>query len=96
MKGEVADSMIKILNMFGGEFDGGFQVNVLTPNVKGIKEMLTLYESEQILNQEAQRKIKETKQLNYLTGYDRDRLIKEIISRPPSIDYQSIIMKEQK
>lgn len=86
----------EILNMFGGEFDGGFQVNVLTPNVKGIKEILTLYESEQMLNQEAQRKIKETKQLNYLTGYDRDRLIKEIISRPPSIDYQSIIMKEQK
>ena len=86
----------EIKEAFDGEFDGGFQVNVLTPNVKGIKEMLTLYESEQILNQEAQRKIKETKQLNYLTGYDRDRLIKEIISRPPSIDYQSIIMKEQK
>ena len=86
----------EIFHTFNGEFDGGFQVNVLTPNVKGIKEILTTYESEQLLNQEAQRKIKETKQLNYLTGYDRDRLIKEIISRPPSIDYQSIIMKEQK
>lgn len=85
----------EIFNMFDGEFDGGFQVNVLTPNVKGIKEILTLYESEQMLNQEAQRKIKETKQLNYLTGYERNRLIKEIISRPPSIDYQSIIMQEQ-
>lgn len=81
----------EIQSAFNGEFDGGFQVNVLTPNVKGIKEILTTYESEQMLNQEAQRKIKETKQLNYLTGYDRDKLIKEIISRPPSIDYQSII-----
>lgn len=81
----------EIQSAFDGEFDGGFQVNVLTPNVKGIKEILTTYESEQMLNQEAQRKIKETKQLNYLTGYDRDKLIKEIISRPPSIDYQSII-----
>lgn len=83
----------EIQKAFDGEFDGGFQVNVLTPNVKGIKEILTIYESEQILNQEAQRKIKETKQLNYLTGYDRDRLIKEIISRPPSIDYQSILQQ---
>lgn len=81
----------EIQSAFDGEFDGGFQVNVLTPNVKGIKEILTTYESEQMLNQEAQRKIKETKQLNYITGYDRDKLIKEIISRPPSIDYQSII-----
>ena len=70
---------------------GGFQVNVLTPNTKGIKEVLTAYESEHVLNQEAQRKIKETSQLNYLTGAERDKLIKEIISRPPSIDYQSII-----
>lgn len=81
----------EIQSAFDGEFDGGFQVNVLTPNVKGIKEILTIYESEQMLNQEAQRKIKETKQLNYLTGYNREKLIKEIISRPPSIDYQSII-----
>lgn len=81
----------EISKAFNGEFDGGFQVNVLTPNVKGIKEILTTYESEQMLNQEAQRKIKETKQLDYLTGYDRDRLIKEIIMRPPSIDYQYIL-----
>lgn len=81
----------EISKAFNGEFDGGFQVNVLTPNVKGIKEILTTYESEQMLNQEAQRKIKETKQLDYLTGYDRDRLIKEIIMRPPSIDYQVVL-----
>lgn len=81
----------EIYKMFDGAFSGGFQVNVLTPNVKGIKEVLTAYESEQIINQEAQRKIKETTQLNYLTGDERDKLIKEIIMRPPSIDYQYIL-----
>ena len=81
----------EINKMFNGAFSGGFQVNVLTPNVKGIKEILTAYESEQIVNQEAQRKIKETSQLNYLTGDERDKLIKEIIMRPPSINYQTMI-----
>ena len=77
MKSQYQSQFDKEIQMaFDGEFDGGFQVNVLTPNVKGIKEMLAAYESEKMLNQEAQRKIKETKQLNYLTGYDRDRLIK--------------------
>ena len=50
----------EIFKAFEGAFSGGFQVNVLTPNIKGIKEVLTAYESEQIVNQEAQRKIKET------------------------------------
>ena len=81
----------EIFKAFDGSFSGGFQANVLTPNVKGIKEVLTAYESEQIVNQEAQRKIKETSQLNYLTGDERNKLIKEIISRPPSVDYQYIL-----
>lgn len=81
----------EIYKAFDGEFVGGFQVNVLTPNTKGIKQILTAYESEQVINQEAQRKIKETSQLNYLTGDERERLIKEIISRPPSVDYKAMI-----
>lgn len=81
----------EIYKAFNGEFVGGFQVNVLTPNTTGIKEILTTYESEQIVNQEAQRKIKETSQLNYLTGDERDKLIKEIIMRPPSVDYKYIL-----
>lgn len=76
---------------FDGEFVGAFQANVLTPNTIGIKEILTTYESEHILNQEAQRKIKETSQLNYLTGAEREKLIKEIIMRPSNINYQSIL-----
>ena len=82
----------EIFRAFDGEFVGAFQANVLTPNIVGIKEILTAYESEQIINQEAQRKIKETSQLNYLTGDERDKLIKEIISRPPSIDYKAMIV----
>lgn len=81
----------EIFKAFDGKFSGGFQANVLTPNTKGIKEVLTAYESEKIVNQEAQRKIKETIQLNYLTGDERDKLIKEIISRPLSIDYKTLI-----
>lgn len=81
----------EIYKAFNGEFVGGFQVNVLTPNTTGIKEILTTYESEQIVNQEAQRKIKETSQLNYLTGDERDKLIKEIIMRPPNVDYKILI-----
>lgn len=82
----------EIYMAFDGDFVGAFQANVLTPNITGVKEILTAYESEQILNQEAQKKIKETSQLNYLTGDERDKLIKEIISRPPSIDYKAMII----
>ena len=82
----------EIFKAFDGDFVGAFQVNVLSPNSTGIKEILTAYESEQILNQEAQKKIKETKQLNYLTCEEIDKLIKEIISRPPSVDYKAMIV----
>lgn len=81
----------EVYKAFNGEFVGAYQVNVLTPNTKGIKTILTAYESEQILNQEAQRKIKETKQLNYLTGDERDKLIREIIARPMVIDYHDLL-----
>ncbi len=72
---------------FDGEYVGAFQVNVLTPNTRGIKEILTAYESEKIVNEEAQRKIKETKELNYLTGEVRERIVEEIIKRPVEINY---------
>lgn len=76
---------------FDGEYVGAFQVNVLTPNTKGIKEILTVYESEKIVNEEAQRKIKETKELNYLTGEVRERIVEEIIKKNLSIDYNNLI-----
>ena len=61
------------------------------PNTKGIKEILTVYESEKIVNEEAQRKIKETKELNYLTGEVRERIVEEIIKKNLSIDYNNLI-----
>ena len=73
------------------DYVGAFEVNVLTPNTFGIKETLSAYESEQLVNAEAQRKIKATKELDYMTGYEREQLIKEIIARPPSINYQSLL-----
>lgn len=75
----------------GGDYVGGFQVNVLTPNQIGMKEILSKYESQQMLNQESQRKISSTKQLNFLTGYERERLIKEIIAMPAVVNYQQFL-----
>ena len=81
----------EIREQLGGQYIGGFEVNVLTPNSIGIKETLTACESEQVINSEAQRKIRATKELNYMTGYEREQLIKEIIVRPPSVNYQELI-----
>lgn len=85
----------EIAQHFNGEYCGAYAVHVLTPNHFGIKETLTAFESEQQVNTEAQRKIASTKELNYLTGYDRDKLIQEIIARPPSISYKKILEEEK-
>lgn len=84
----------EIREQLGSDYVGGFEVNVLTPNTFGIKETLSAYESEQLVNSEAQRKIQATKELNYMTGYEREQLIKEIIARPPSINYQELIANQ--
>ena len=81
----------EVREQLNGDYIGAFEVNVLTPNTFGIKETLSAYESEQLVNTEAQRKIQATKELNYMTGYEREQLIKEIIARPPSINYQELI-----
>lgn len=85
----------EITRHFNGEYCGTYAVHVLTPNHFGIKETLTAFESEQQVNTEAQRKIASTKELNYLTGYDRDKLIQEIIARPPSVSYKKILEEEK-
>lgn len=85
----------EITQHFNGEYCGAYAVHVLTPNHFGIKETLSAYESEQQVNGEAKRKIANTKELNYLTGYDRDKLIQEIIARPPSISYKKILEEEK-
>lgn len=85
----------EITRHFNGEYCGAYAVHVLTPNHFGIKETLSAFESEQQVNTEAQRKIANTKELNYLTGYDRDKLIQEIIARPPSVSYKKILEEEK-
>ena len=85
----------EIVQHFNGEYCGAYAVHVLTPNHFGIKETLSAFESEQKVNTEAQRKIANTKELNYLTGYDRDKLIQEIIARPPSVSYKKILEEER-
>lgn len=81
----------EVREQFNNEYVGAFEVNVLTPNTFGIKETLSAYESERLINGESQRKIGATKELNYMTGHEREQLIKEIIARPPSINYQELI-----
>lgn len=51
---------------------------------------MAVYESEKIVNEEAQRKIKETKELNYLTGEVRERIVEEIIKRPVGVNYKNL------
>ena len=92
MKGQYQALFDKeVREQLNGDYVGAFEVNVLTPNTFGIKETLSVFESEQLVNTEAQRKIQATKELNYMTGYEREQLIKEIVARPPSINYQELI-----
>lgn len=69
---------------------GGYRANVITPNGKDIEATLNQYNNT-IINTEAQRKIHTTKQLNQLTGDQRNRLIQEIIATPPSVRYYELI-----
>lgn len=94
MKAQYQALFDKEIRGLEGDYIGSFEVNVLTPNTFGIKETLSAYESEQLVNTEAQRKIQATKELNYMTGYEREQLIKEIIARPPSINYQELIANQ--
>lgn len=94
MKAQYQALFDKEIRGLEGDYIGSFEVNVLTPNTFGIKETLSAYESEQLVNAEAQRKIQATKELNYMTGYEREQLIKEIIARPPSINYQELIANQ--
>lgn len=85
----------EITGHFEGKYCGAYVVHVLSPNHFGIKETLSAYESAKQVNTEAQRKISVSKELNYLTGYERDKLVKEIIARPPSVSYKKILEEEK-
>ena len=66
-------------------------INVIVPvqNVDLLKD--SLKNVEDILNKEAQRKIKETNQLNHLTGFERKIAIEELIDIHTQIDYAGLL-----
>ena len=74
---------------FNGEYSGAYKVKIIIPSdpkrVKRFNNIMTE------INQESQKKIKETKQLDYLTGVQRKRLLDEIISFNPSVKYKELI-----
>lgn len=71
----------------GSGYIGAYKCNVITPSREAnLRNMSNIV---QTLNGEAKRKIQSTTQLDYMTGADRKRLIKEIISLPPSEDYKA-------
>lgn len=74
---------------FDGEYDGAYKVKIIVPyDPKRVKRFS---EGQDIINTEAQRKIKDTKQLDYLTGVERKRLLDEIIAINPSVEYRELI-----
>ena len=78
---------------FNGEYNGAYKVKIIIPaDPKRVKR----FDNTRIaINTEAQKKIKETKQLDYLTGIERKRLLDEIISINPSIEYKELIEREK-
>ena len=48
-----------------------------------------------VLNDEAVKKLKTTKQLNNLTGTERENFISELIKRNPSISYKDLLVQAQ-
>lgn len=46
---------------------------------------------QEILNEESERKIRTTKRLNFLTGYQREKLAKEVIDLKTDVKYSKII-----
>lgn len=78
---------------FNGDYDGGYKTKIIVPaDPKRVKRFANVKDE---LNQEAQRKIQNTKQLDYLTGIERKRLLDEIISMTPSVGYRELIEKRE-
>ena len=51
----------------------------------------SLKQVEKILNDESKRKIKETSQLNHLTGFERAVAIDELIDINTQVDYKALL-----
>lgn len=75
------------------KWDNVRTVNVIVPvqNESLLKD--SLKQVEKILNDESKRKIKETSQLNHLTGFERAIAINELIDINTHVDYKSLLGK---
>lgn len=69
-----------ILKDLGLNVIGGYRANIITCEKQGV--MKEIENARQSLNDESCRKIGATKQLDYMTGENRARLIEEVIKRP--------------
>lgn len=85
---------ILVKEEFNGEYDGAYKTKIIIPadpkRVKSFSDVKTK------LNEEAQRKIRETAQLDCLTGTERKKLLDEIISIDSPIVYKDEILKGKK
>lgn len=78
---------------FNGAYDGAYKVKIIIPSDP--KRVKRFNSARTEINQESQKKIKETKQLDYLTGVERKRLLDEIIAIAPSVKYKELIEGEK-
>ena len=70
-----------------------FRANIITIGKNIVDRALESAKKE--LNEKAVDMIKSTRQLNEYTGYEREKLILEIIKVPPSIIYKPIVEKQK-
>lgn len=80
--------------VFGPEYITIFQT-VIIRSTKAIVES-TIKNCKKILNDESIRKISETRQLNQLTGFQREKLLDEVIALNPQVNYDLIISQNEK
>ena len=79
----------------GNEYIGAYATKVIIRK-QNVVDNLQDSDVQKILNNEAMKKISETKQLNELTGSERDRFISELIKLGPPIDYKEVLEQSKK
>lgn len=79
----------------GNDYIGAYATKIIISKQK-IVDNLQDSDVKKILNNEAIKKISETKQLNDLTGFERDRFISELIKLNPEIDYAEVLEQAKK
>ena len=76
------------------EYIGAYKVKVITSLCR-VENTLKDSDVQTVLNDEAVKKLKTTKQLNNLTGTERENFISELIKRNPSISYKDLLVQAQ-